>query len=150
MLQLTELERAIFNHVLGCCAMFKLDTQVRVAGGWVRDKLLGLSSEDIDFALNNMSGEEFATKLAEYLTTQGLKASGIGVIKSNPDQSKHLATATMKVLDMSIDINNFRSEIYEPNSRIPTITLSTAEEDAMRRDFTVNRYAPSIAQMRLG
>lgn len=56
----------------------------------------------------------------------------------NPDQSKHLATATMKLLDVCIDINNFREEIYEANSRIPTISLSTAREDALRRDFCVN------------
>jgi tRNA nucleotidyltransferase/poly(A) polymerase len=48
----------------------------------------------------------------------------------------------MKVLDMSIDINNFREEIYHPGSRIPEITLSTAKEDALRRDFTINgRFA---------
>lgn len=137
-LQLTELERRIFERVLAACAMFQLDTQVRVAGGWVRDKLLGLESQDIDFALDNMSGEEFANKLSEYVSSVGEKTSSVGVIKVNPDQSKHLATATMKLLDMCIDINNFREEIYEANSRIPTISLSTAREDALRRDFCVN------------
>jgi len=33
---------------------------MRVAGGWVRDKLLGIESDDIDIALDNMSGPEFA------------------------------------------------------------------------------------------
>jgi tRNA nucleotidyltransferase (CCA-adding enzyme) len=85
-----------------------------------------------------MTGEEFATKLAEYMKSTGLKMSSIGVIKVNPDQSKHLATATLKLLDISIDINNFRSEVYHGDSRIPEIQLSTAEEDALRRDFTLN------------
>ena len=80
-LQLTELERRIFERVLAACAMFKLDTQIRVAGGWVRDKLLGLESEDIDFALDNMSGEEFANKLSEYVSSVGEKTSSVGVIK---------------------------------------------------------------------
>lgn len=137
-LVLTPLEESIFQHVLACCAMFKTETQVRVAGGWVRDKLLGLESEDIDFALDRETGEEFALKLAEYLKSIGEKASSVGVIKVNPDQSKHLATATMKILDVSIDLNNFREEIYHPGSRIPEITLSTAKEDALRRDFTIN------------
>ena len=30
---------------------------VRIAGGWVRDKLLGFESDDIDVALENCSGE---------------------------------------------------------------------------------------------
>jgi len=137
-LPLTALERRIFDHVLGACNMFKLETQVRVAGGWVRDKLLGLSSMDIDFALDRLSGEEFASYLSRYLTSIGERASGIGVIKLNPDQSKHLATATMKVCDVSIDINNFRQEVYAANSRIPEVKLATAAEDAQRRDFTVN------------
>ena len=29
---------------------------VRIAGGWVRDKLLGFESDDIDIALENCSG----------------------------------------------------------------------------------------------
>lgn len=32
----------------------------------------------------------------EYVTAQGGEVHGVGVIQSNPDQSKHLETATMK------------------------------------------------------
>ena len=35
-------------------------TVLRVAGGWVRDKLIGKESSDIDIALDDMYGEEFA------------------------------------------------------------------------------------------
>jgi tRNA nucleotidyltransferase (CCA-adding enzyme) len=45
----------------------------------------------------------------------------IGVIKLNPEQSKHLETATLKVCGRSVDVNNLRSEVYEENSRIPTM-----------------------------
>ncbi len=31
-----------------------------MAGGWVRDKLMGIESDDIDIALDDMYGEEFA------------------------------------------------------------------------------------------
>ena len=43
------------------------DTQLRCAGGWVRDKLLGKQSIDIDIALNNLYGEEFAGHVNAYL-----------------------------------------------------------------------------------
>lgn len=40
---------------------------LRITGGWVRDKLLGQGSHDLDIAINVMSGEQFATGLNEYL-----------------------------------------------------------------------------------
>ena len=40
---------------------------MRVAGGWVRDKLLNLNSNDIDIALDNMMGKEFVENLKVYL-----------------------------------------------------------------------------------
>ncbi len=42
-------------------------------------------------------GAQFAAAVSEYLTSVGEEARGIGVIKSNPEQSKHLETATMRV-----------------------------------------------------
>jgi tRNA nucleotidyltransferase/poly(A) polymerase len=39
------------------------NTVLRCAGGWVRDKLLGCDSLDIDIALDNMLGKDFAEKV---------------------------------------------------------------------------------------
>ena len=111
---------------------------LRVAGGWVRDKLLGLESNDIDVALDKCLGAEFAAKVNEYLTSKGEEISGVGVIQSNPEQSKHLETATMKVRDVWLDFVNLRSESYADESRIPTMSFGTPLEDAMRRDLTIN------------
>ena len=43
---------------------------MRVAGGWVRDKLLGKESDDIDIALDDMLGEEFAKLLDERVNAE--------------------------------------------------------------------------------
>lgn len=43
---------------------------------------------------------------------------------SNPDQSKHLETARMRLFDEWIDFVNLRSEDYSENSRIPTMVCS--------------------------
>ena len=40
---------------------------MRVAGGWVRDKLIGLESDDIDIALDDMMGQEFAKMINDSL-----------------------------------------------------------------------------------
>ncbi|KAK8450016.1 hypothetical protein SEVIR_7G298600v4 [Setaria viridis] len=136
--ELTEKEEQIFRRLLEVVRHFGLGTQLRVAGGWVRDKLLGKDSADIDIALDNMTGQNFCEKVNEYLELIGEEQKGIGVIQCNPDQSKHLETARMLILDIWIDFVNLRSEKYAENSRIPTMEVGTAEEDAYRRDLTIN------------
>lgn len=39
---------------------------MRVAGGWVRDKLLKKQSHDIDIALDDMKGEQFVKLLKDF------------------------------------------------------------------------------------
>ncbi|KAG6545332.1 hypothetical protein Mapa_013181 [Marchantia paleacea] len=136
--QLTKLEERIFNILTAVLTKFGLKTQLRVAGGWVRDKLLGKDSTDIDIALDDMLGREFCEKVNEYLASLGEETHSVGVIMSNPDQSKHLETANMRVLGMSIDFVNLRAETYADNSRIPQMEFGTPEQDAFRRDLTIN------------
>ncbi|CAN1324399.1 CCA tRNA nucleotidyltransferase, mitochondrial [Linum perenne] len=134
----TDIERKIFDRLLGTVRHFKLTTKLRVAGGWVRDKLLGKDCYDIDIAIDNMLGSEFVDKVSEYLETVGEEAQGVGVIARNPDQSKHLETARMRLFDLWIDFVNLRCEDYSDDSRIPTMKFGTAEQDAYRRDLTIN------------
>ena len=61
----------------------------------------------------------------------------VGGIKSNPDQSKHLETATLRVMGFELDFVNLRAEEYT-DTRIPVMRIGTALEDAMRRDLTIN------------
>ncbi|KAL1831105.1 hypothetical protein DCAR_0101084 [Daucus carota subsp. sativus] len=137
-IELNDKEVQIFDRLRDVLRHFRLDTQLRVAGGWVRDKLLGKECYDIDIALDNMLGREFCEKVNEYLISTGEETHGVGVIQSNPDQSKHLETATMRLYDVWIDFVNLRAEDYCENSRIPTMRFGTAEEDAYRRDLTIN------------
>jgi tRNA nucleotidyltransferase/poly(A) polymerase len=120
-------------------AHFKLHCILRVAGGWVRDKIMGLPSHDIDIAIDDQMGKDFAEKLSEYMKESGRggEIGSVGVIKSNPDQSKHLETATVRVLGFELDFVNLRAEEYT-DSRIPVMRIGTAEEDALRRDLTIN------------
>ncbi|CAN8304410.1 unnamed protein product [Cochlearia groenlandica] len=137
-IDLTEKESVIFDRLVCTLRHCNLDTQLRVAGGWVRDKLLGKESDDIDIAIDNMSGSAFLDKVKEYLSTIDEAVQGDTVIERNPDQSKHLETARMRLYDQWIDFVNLRCEEYTENSRIPTMKFGTAEEDAYRRDLTIN------------
>ncbi|CAI0429318.1 unnamed protein product [Linum tenue] len=137
-IELTDVERKIFDRLLATLRHFNFSMELRVAGGWVRDKLLGKDCYDIDIAIDNMSGSDFVDKVKEYLESVNEVAQGVGVIARNPDQSKHLETARMRLFDQWIDFVNLRSEDYSENSRIPTMKFGTAEEDAYRRDLTIN------------
>ena len=136
-ISLTQREIELFAIFRGTIEFKGRQTVARVAGGWVRDKLLGKESDDIDVALDDQMGLEFATSVNEFLEAQGLASRRVGVIEANPEQSKHLETATTHVLGMSVDFVNLRAETYS-DSRIPETRFGSPLEDALRRDFTIN------------
>ncbi|KAG0697785.1 hypothetical protein DFH29DRAFT_944606 [Suillus ampliporus] len=117
-----------------------ITTACRINGGWVRDKLLGMDSNDIDICLADMMGVTFAEGFVAFLSEQkDLHVHKIAKIESNPDQSKHLETARTTLLGIDLDFVNLRSEEYAEDSRIPTeVKFGTPLEDALRRDLTIN------------
>ncbi len=137
---LTHIERRIFGVIRATIEHYGLQVVPRVAGGWVRDKLLELDSDDLDFSLDGMMGEDFARIVTEYIaeTAGQVRKASVGVIKSNPAQSKHLNTATFKLFGRAVDANNLRTETYENDSRIPLVAMGTTRDDCLRRDFTAN------------
>eukprot|EP00817_Percolomonadidae_sp_ATCC50343_P000899 CAMPEP_0117430000 /NCGR_PEP_ID=MMETSP0758-20121206/9523_1 /TAXON_ID=63605 /ORGANISM="Percolomonas cosmopolitus, Strain AE-1 (ATCC 50343)" /LENGTH=297 /DNA_ID=CAMNT_0005217549 /DNA_START=98 /DNA_END=988 /DNA_ORIENTATION=+ len=120
-------------------------TQPRLAGGWCRDKLLGKDSNDLDFALDNLDGEAFSQAIVDYQKKLGLETRTVGIIESNPEQSKHLKTATTHIYGLGIDFVNLRSESYTDDSRIPDVAFGTPLEDANRRDLTINALFYNIS-----
>lgn len=148
---LTSLEEKLFETLVAAADAFAegkvvlperkaCSVDIRVAGGWVRDKILGLETHDVDVALDSLSGKDFATVVQLYLQQHAPEeVHRVAVIEANPAQSKHLETATMKVYGMDVDFSNLRSqEVYEHGSRIPTTQFGSPLEDAERRDFTIN------------
>jgi tRNA nucleotidyltransferase (CCA-adding enzyme) len=127
-----------------------MNTELRFVGGWVRDKLLGIPSHDIDVGINNMTGSQFGLKLEAYLNEPGVlekypseingKAAwgGLYNVEAKPEKSKHLATATAKLYGLDVDLVNLRKETYTEDSRNPEMEFGTPTEDASRRDATIN------------
>ena len=134
--RISPAEQRVFDMLISTVQHRSLPVVLRCAGGWVRDNLLGLGSNDIDIAIEGMSGKEFANQVEAYLEERGLKAEW-NVIKSNPDQSKHLETVWMRYNGFELDLVGLRSETYA-DTRIPLSTTGTAKEDAERRDCTIN------------
>ncbi|RVX67205.1 hypothetical protein B0A52_08639 [Exophiala mesophila] len=127
------------------------DLVLRFTGGWVRDKLLGVPSHDIDVALSSMTGWQFGQAMQDFMKVhgpnyerkaaeEGFKAQlkDIHKIAANPEKSKHLETITTRMFGIDVDFVNLRKEVYLEDSRNPQMEFGTAEEDALRRDATVN------------
>lgn len=83
----------------------------RVAGGWVRDKILNQQSVDIDLALNDQSGVEFASNVNEYLKHIGMETRTIAVIQVSQRMSS--ALVVLFLLNMLILI--FRQTLINPS-----------------------------------
>ena len=138
--QLKKTEQDLFDILRATAKQAGLKTTLRCAGGWVRDKLLGKDSVDIDVALDDLLGAQFAEHLSTYLQSQGQKAGRIAVVQANPEKSKHLETAKVTINELEVDLVNLRSETYVSDAAhtIPEMTFGTPEQDAFRRDFTFN------------
>ncbi len=125
---LNDVEKECFSIILNILKKHNLTSTIcRVAGGWVRDKLLGKESDDIDIAINNMKGSKLAQLINEELYPGKDK---VGIIQQNAKKGKHLETATIKVCKIWIDFVNLRSE--EEN------VIGTPLSDAERRDLSIN------------
>ncbi|KAK4238163.1 mitochondrial CCA tRNA nucleotidyltransferase [Achaetomium macrosporum] len=145
---LLEAAKSIDDHDFGTDQPPRRDRLVlRWAGGWVRDKLLGITSHDIDTAINAMTGEAFVDRLRDYCDVpahrerHALQPEDVGrlhTVPRNPDRSKHLATSTIRLCGLDVDFVNLRKETYTADSRNPVVEFGTAEEDALRRDASVN------------
>ena len=79
-IKLTEKEVALFDILLQSLKHSGKSTTLRVAGGWVRDKLLGRYSDDIDVALDDQSGVEFANGVKAYLESLGETVGNVAVV----------------------------------------------------------------------
>lgn len=91
------------------------------AGGWVRDHMMGHPSDDIDIATD--APPEIIVDLFQQTILVGI-AFGVVVVVIDGHQ---------------FEVATFRKDIDYVNGRAPSqIELSTAEEDAKRRDFTIN------------
>lgn len=136
--------QSVFSCLLSVVEENKLNATLRVAGGWVRDMLLGLHSNDIDIAIEThanaepVTGELFAHRISEYQQAHGDRGHTVSVIRANPALSKHIETATVRVHEIPVEFCALRTDVYTDDSRIPQVRPATPLEDAQRRDFTIN------------
>jgi tRNA nucleotidyltransferase (CCA-adding enzyme) len=99
-----------------------------------------MQSNDIDIALTDIMGEDFAHHFVAFANSKGLKTGEPTIINPNPEQSKHLQTARINnVYGLELDLVNLRSEEYADNSRIPTSVVRSLVQPLLQSSTSVSR-----------
>ncbi|MEO1514155.1 MAG: HD domain-containing protein [Bacteroidota bacterium] len=123
-------EREIFTFIEQ--AATELGMPVYVVGGYVRDRLLGRPSKDMDIVCVG-SGIKLAHALARRLRP----IPRVVVYK-------RFGTAMLKHKGLEIEFVGARRESYRSDSRKPIVEEGSLEDDQNRRDFTINALAVSL------
>ncbi len=121
--------RELVKDIRGQAA--KRGQRVYLVGGVVRDLLSGYPNFDLDLVV-----EGDAVKLAQQV--------------AETSQAKLLAhhrfgTAKLRYGDFSLDMATARKETYAKPGALPAVTPGTLKDDLIRRDFSINAMAISLA-----
>ncbi|WP_193610557.1 CCA tRNA nucleotidyltransferase [Nocardioides lijunqiniae] len=105
--------------------------ELALVGGPVRDAMLGRAHHDLDFA----------TSARPEQTERLLKGWGDALW----DMGRAFGTIGCRKGEWVVEVTTYRSEVYDPTSRKPTVDFGdTLDGDLGRRDFTVNAMAVKV------
>ena len=132
----TDKEIALFKVVAKAAA--SLNTQAFAVGGFVRDKILDRPTKDIDIVCLG-DGMQLATEVAKHFNPK----PPVALFKT-------FGTAQIKFSDVEVEFVGARKESYSRDSRKPSVTVGTIEDDQNRRDFTINALAIGLHEDAFG
>jgi poly(A) polymerase len=132
----TQKELFIFKKIAK--AAKELGVPCYLIGGFVRDKIIGRDTKDIDIVCVG-DGIALAQQVAKHFSP-------------TPEVHffKTFGTAQIVVDEIDIEFVGARKESYDFNSRKPTVENGTLEDDQNRRDFTINALAISLNEETYG
>ncbi len=106
--------------------------KVFAIGGYIRDKIIGRPSNDIDVVC-----------IGDAIELAGLVANRF---KPKPTVNfySRFGTAMIQHEDWNIEFVGARRESYKHDSRKPIVFSGTLEDDQLRRDFTINAISISL------
>jgi tRNA nucleotidyltransferase (CCA-adding enzyme) len=109
----------------------KQGQRIYLVGGVVRDMLLGYPNFDLDLVVEG-NAVELAQQVAETSKAKLLAHHRFG-------------TAKLKYENFTLDLATARKETYAKPGALPAVTPGTLKNDLIRRDFSINAMAISLA-----
>lgn len=106
-----------------------------IVGGFVRDRLLGAESKDVDILVVGGDAQSPLHVLGALSTRFGWH---------RPQHFEHFGTAQVRGDGWIVEAVHARAERYDPGSRKPSVRTGSLDEDIWRRDFTVNALAQTL------
>ena len=112
----------------------RFENNTFIAGGFVRDLVMGKQSNDLDIVVSLENGGE---KLAKFLFGKG--------VSSKPVIFERFGTALVIINRHKVEFVMTRKESYREKSRKPDVQIGTLEQDVFRRDFMINSLLMNIS-----
>jgi putative nucleotidyltransferase with HDIG domain len=110
----------------------EMNVSCYLIGGFVRDKLLGRPTKDVDIVCTG-DGIELAHNVSNTFSH-----------KPSVSFFKTFGTAQFRLHGLDVEFVGARKESYRPDSRKPFVSPGTIEDDQLRRDFTINALTISL------
>ncbi len=134
--ELNPSEKKIFEIISDVSE--KLGSPAYAVGGYVRDKIVGRASKDIDIVC---IGD--AIKLAHEVASHFRPIPQVNFFQ-------RFGTAMIRHRDLEIEFVGARKESYSQDSRKPDVTPGSLEDDQLRRDFSINAISISLNKENFG
>lgn len=129
-------EKKILSIISECGE--EMGVRVFAIGGYIRDKIIGRESKDIDIVC---LGD--GIKLAELVASRLKPMPSVNVYS-------RFGTAMIKHKELEIEFIGARKESYNLDSRKPIVANGSLEDDQLRRDFTMNAISISLNKINFG
>ncbi|HEX5624893.1 MAG TPA: HD domain-containing protein [Saprospiraceae bacterium] len=136
MLRLSPSEKKILSIISECGK--EMQVKVYAIGGYIRDKIIGRESKDIDIVC---LGDGIA--LAELVASKFRPMPSVNVYS-------RFGTAMIRHNELEIEFVGARKESYRMESRKPMVSSGSLEDDQLRRDFTINAISISLNEENFG
>ncbi|MDR0956415.1 MAG: hypothetical protein LBL77_00890 [Endomicrobium sp.] len=116
-----------------------------IVGGFVRDLFIKRESKDLDIMIhlkaNNKDGRLAGINFSRILASK--------YNLSEPVVFERFGTAKLFIDNAEVEFIMPRKEYYDLNSRNPYTKIGSLEQDALRRDFTINALFLRLSDMRI-
>ncbi len=116
----------------------ELGVECYAVGGFVRDRIIGRESKDIDIVTIG-DGIQLAQSVASKLRPM----PSVNIFE-------YFGTALIRHNDIEIEFVGARKESYTINSRKPQVSSGSLLDDQLRRDFTINAISISLSKNNFG